>query len=266
MKMDGMRNYFKLKIIIPVYASLALFLIPYNSPSYDHDKVVTKVSIEQLERDVHEMKSTIEFLENRVIDIRKSRIKAAIPKSERYIDYIFSYSQKRNLEPEEVVALISCESGWDNYAVSQMGAAGAAMLMPQTANNLGLSPIYNLEEFVENEERYSRGEITKGQRDDFRKDYSGELRSIRDKGVDARFDIEKSILTGIRLMGDMRELFDDRVLSLAAYNAGSGVVDEWMMNGWKGRIDEIRYPETRKFVNNMMESLEEIKNVDWRRY
>ena len=262
MKMDGMRNL-KLKIILPVYTSLALFLTPHNSPSYYHDEAVPKISIGHLEKDVHEMKSMIEFLENRVVDIRKSRIKAAIPKSEGYIDYIFSYSQGRNLEPEEVAALISCESGWDNYAVSPMGAAGMSMIMPQTASSLGLSPIYRLEEFVENEERYSRGEITKGQRNKFRKDYSDELRSIRDKGVDARFDAERSILAGIRLMGDMKYLFDDRVLSMAAYNAGSGAVDKWMTDGWKGSIDGIRYNETRKFVKNIMVYLEEIKGVDW---
>ena len=209
----------------------------------------------------------IAYIEDRVIDIRKSRITLVMPRSSRYLDSLFVYSRKNNTEPEEIAALIHNESDWNCYSVSQAGAAGLTMLMPSTAHELGLSPIYRIEDFEKNEDKYSRGEITREERDNFRINYSKELISIDNKEkIDERFNPYKSMAGGIEYFDRSKREYENSVLCYAAYNAGPERVNEWIITGWKGEIDKIQYPETRRFVDNIITSLKEIDEVDWKSY
>ncbi len=49
----------------------------------------------------------------------------------------------------------------------------------------------------------------------------------------------------------------NEIAALAAYNAGSGNVDEW--GGASIGLDQIRFPETRAYVEDVLEKREEYR-------
>jgi soluble lytic murein transglycosylase len=59
----------------------------------------------------------------------------------------------------------------------------------------------------------------------------------------------------------LRELLDsyggNEIAALAAYNAGSGNVDEW--GGASIGLEEIGFPETRAYVQNVLKKREEYR-------
>ncbi len=201
----------------------------------------------------------IQFLEERVIEIRKSRIREIIPKSSRYIDSLFVYSNREGVNPEEIAAMFNVESGWDNYAVSQRGAAGIPQLMPQKAYELGLWPIYKYDEYIENEKMFSEGKITISERDNFISNYVKELKSLNDKSIDARFDPYLSMSAGIVLKGELSNRYRNPDMAHAAYNAGSGAVDNWVDDGWNGSDMGIPYGETRNYVKKVNLTIDELR-------
>ena len=138
MKMTGMMDYLKLNIILPIYASLSILFLPHNSPSFY--KPDSRTSLEQIENDVYEINSMIEYLEKKIVDFKKSRIKDIMPESSPYIDSLFAYSHRSNIEPENMAAVIFSESEWNPYATSEKGAKGLMQLMP---NHHRLNNPYN---------------------------------------------------------------------------------------------------------------------------
>lgn len=69
---------------------------------------------------------------------------------------ILSSSQKHNLPPELVVAVIHQESKFKPHAHSHVGARGLMQLMPGTARGLGVKNIHNVRENVEGGCKYLR--------------------------------------------------------------------------------------------------------------
>lgn len=61
---------------------------------------------------------------------------------------IDEYSQKNNLDPDFVRAVVKQESGFNEHATSRCGAAGLMQLMPGTAKGLGVINPYNAEDNV----------------------------------------------------------------------------------------------------------------------
>lgn len=61
---------------------------------------------------------------------------------------IDAYSQKNNLDPDFVRAVVKQESGFNEHATSRCGAAGLMQLMPGTAKSLGVANPYNAEQNV----------------------------------------------------------------------------------------------------------------------
>ncbi len=50
----------------------------------------------------------------------------------KYEDYVEVYAKENNLSPAFIYAVIDCESGFDNEAVSYVGATGLMQIMPDT--------------------------------------------------------------------------------------------------------------------------------------
>ncbi len=82
--------------------------------------------------------------------------KSHTPNLAYYHQIIYSKSEKYNIEPSLVNAVIKVESNWDSTAVSQKGAKGLMQLMPATAKKMNVKNPFNPEENIEGGIRYLR--------------------------------------------------------------------------------------------------------------
>lgn len=98
-------------------------------------------------------------------------------------------SQRLNLDPHLLTALVATESGFNPVAVSPKGALGLMQIMPETALRYGVAP-----DGTQSQQR-------------------------------KLFDLATNIRAGTRYLRDLLNLFNGRLeLALAAYNAGEGAV------------------------------------------
>ena len=252
--MAGILNYLRSKIVLPVYLSLFILSTPHISPSVYSNPFQERQLLEQ--RALEFQKDRIRLVKENAENFRKRKIKELMPESSEYLNLLFDSCREYDFKPEEMAATFDTESEWNTYAISPSGAAGIPQLMPQTAHDLGLRPIFKYNEFIENERRYSDGKITRNERDRFRNDYADELISLRDKRLDARFNPRKSIPAGANYYNELRKKYDNSQMASAAYNAGPYAVDKWMDNGWKGNYRTIPFDQTRRYVKNVNLKLE----------
>lgn len=129
-----------------------------------------------------------------------------------YDHIVTAHARNYDLEPELVAAVIYAESRFDPEAVSSAGAVGLMQLLPETAKGIALRT--GGDRFVVSDLRNPEINVRYG---------SWYLDHLR-----GRYD------------GDMR-------LTLAAYHAGPGNVDEWLDRG-----SGIEFAETREYVNEVM--------------
>jgi soluble lytic murein transglycosylase len=83
-----------------------------------------------------------------------------------YRQIINTTSEKYNIEPSLLKAVIEVESNWNSQAVSRKGAQGLMQLMPSTAKNLKVRNPFNPEENIEGGAKYLKSLLDK---------YSGDL-------------------------------------------------------------------------------------------
>ncbi|MBI5674792.1 MAG: lytic transglycosylase domain-containing protein [Nitrospirae bacterium] len=92
----------------------------------------------------------------KVISEGTSRTARNIRDSNYYNDIIYSKSDKYNLEPSLIKAVITAESNWRPTAVSTKGAIGLMQLMPSTASDMLVNNPYDPEENIEGGAKYLR--------------------------------------------------------------------------------------------------------------
>ncbi|HAV43546.1 TPA: lytic transglycosylase domain-containing protein [bacterium] len=95
-----------------------------------------------------------EVLETTVRD-SKPKIQNLDPSGE-LAGLIERYSRKNRLDPDLVKAVIKTESNFNPMAVSPAGAKGLMQLMPQTAKELGVRNIFDIEENIAGGTKYLR--------------------------------------------------------------------------------------------------------------
>jgi soluble lytic murein transglycosylase-like protein len=78
------------------------------------------------------------------------------PAREYYDKLVFSKSDKYNVEPSLVSAMIQVESNWNYKVVSRSGAIGLMQLMPATAKAMDVKDPLNPEENIEGGIKYLR--------------------------------------------------------------------------------------------------------------
>ena len=71
--------------------------------------------------------------------------------------YVNSACQKYNIDPKLVMALIQQESGFNQNAISKVGAQGLMQLMPATAKSMGVTNAFNPQENIEGGVKYLKG-------------------------------------------------------------------------------------------------------------
>ena len=134
--------------------------------------------------------------------------------------YADRYSVDRNL----VAGIILAESKFDTKAVSHPGAVGLMQVMPETGTWIA----HQIED------------------DSFT--------------VSKLHEPEMNIKYGTWYMASLQEEFGgNKILALAAYNAGRGNVHEWIeLYGWDestfSDYTQIPFPETREYVKRVLEN------------
>jgi len=138
----------------------------------------------------------------------------------KYEDNIFKYSERYNVDPCLVVAVIKAESNFDGNAVSHRGAYGLMQIMPDTAiwiaDNMKLS------------------------------DYK----------VEKLYDNEINIAMGCWYINNLNTEFNGDInLVLAAYNGGRGNVQKWLNDKQYSEdgktLHNIPFGETDKYVKKV---------------
>ncbi len=143
-----------------------------------------------------------------------------------YQNEIVSYSQKNNIDPFLVAAIVKNESHFNRRAVSKVGAIGLMQIMPDTGE--WISKQMGLKDFTKAE----------------------------------LYDPETNIRMGAWYVSELEYEFQKNlVLALIAYNAGRGQTKEWMeKNGWDynfGTIKDIPYNDTKNYVKSVLEDRDE---------
>ena len=134
------------------------------------------------------------------------------------------YADRYEIDKNLVAATILAESKFDTDAVSHPGAIGLMQVMPDTG-------------------KWIANQI---EDDDFTLDRLNEP--------------EMNIKYGTWYMASLQEEFGgNKVLALAAYNAGRGNVHEWIeLYGWDERTfddyTQIPFPETREYVKRVLDN------------
>lgn len=125
---------------------------------------------------------------------------------------IEKYCNEFNVEKELVFAVINAESSFDFKAISSAGAKGLMQLLPTTA------------EFIAEKINYTQK-------------------------IDL-FNIDCNLNLGVAYLSYLQNIFKEFDIVVCAYNAGEGVVRDWLKSGG-GKEFQIEYPETKRYLEKV---------------
>jgi soluble lytic murein transglycosylase len=128
-----------------------------------------------------------------------------------------------DLDPALVAAVVYAESKFDEHARSSQGAVGLMQILPETADQIA----------------GESGGVTFTTQD------------LETPRINVRY--------GSYYLRQALDAFDgDKVAAVASYNAGMGAVGEWVKEahaaGHELRLKDIPYPETRAYVEKVLEA------------
>lgn len=139
-----------------------------------------------------------------------------------YVGAIRAGAARYDLDPALVAAVVYAESKFDAHAHSSRGAVGLMQVLPETADQIAAES----------------GGTTFTTAD------------LEDPTVNVRY--------GSYYLREALDAFGgDKVAAIASYNAGMGVVGEWVRRAHADGRDHLRsrdipYPETRAYVENVL--------------
>ena len=147
------------------------------------------------------------------------------PEKLKYADWVEAASKEFGVEEAVIYAVIWCESGFDEKAVSSVGARGLMQMMPATFE---------------------------------------EMQSYLDEtyDADALFEPQISIRYGTYYLARMYDRFGDWEIAFAAYDAGPTAVAKWLKDdeySKDGKLIKIPYSETEKYVERVAGMVEKYK-------
>lgn len=147
----------------------------------------------------------------------------------KYRDVIEKYSQKYEVDPYLVLAVIKVESSFRHKAVSPKNARGLMQITEKTGK------------------------------------WGAEQIGFRSYTEDMLYDPECNIQIGCWYLSRLYHEFGDTDLVIAAYNAGSGNVARWLKDkelSVTGKsLDKIPFPETEKYLKKVKNSYEIYKKL-----
>ena len=147
----------------------------------------------------------------------------------KYEDIICAETEKNNLDPKLISAMINVESGFDKNAISSSGAIGLMQLMPTTAKEVA------------------------------------ERIGYKDFELEDLFVPEKNIEIGCYYMKYLLEYFDGNVTNaLSAYNAGLNNVKKWLKNTEYSQdgitLHSTPYKETNDYIKKIYKNIKKYKS------
>lgn len=138
-----------------------------------------------------------------------------------YQDEILKYSEENDLDPYLVYAIINVESNFNPKVKSNANAKGLMQIMDITAD--WAKEHIELEELAE--EDYYKPEI--------------------------------NIKIGCWYLSKLSKIYNGNIIEIAAaYNAGTGNVDSWIIEGKDVTNGEIPFKETEKYVQKVLSNIE----------
>jgi soluble lytic murein transglycosylase len=156
----------------------------------------------------------------RLVDVEEVVREVTLPL--RHDDIIRQQAAEKGLDPALIAAVIYAESGFLDDQRSHAGARGLMQVTPATARAVA----------------EQSGGIT------FR------VSDLGDPDINIRY--------GTYHLRDLLEAYEGNlVAALAAYNAGSGNVDQW--GGAALEVGDIRFPETKAYVEEVLAKREEYR-------
>lgn len=146
-----------------------------------------------------------------------------------YQEYVEKYAKECNIDPYMIYAIIKAESNFNVGATSNKGALGLMQLMDNTAKEVAENTIT---EYVSGETLYNP---------------------------------EKNIMLGVTYFADLKAMFKEDAIAIAAYNAGSGNVTSWINNGTiksdGSDIENIPFKETNLYVRKILKDYKIYKEL-----
>jgi soluble lytic murein transglycosylase len=141
----------------------------------------------------------------------------------RHDDIIRQQAEEKGLDPALIAAVINEESGFDQHARSGADARGLMQVTPDTAQAIA--------------------------------DQSGGTAFTVADLEDPQINISYG---SFHLRALLSQYDGNLIAALAAYNAGSGNVDQW--GGSSVGLGEIRFPETRAYVQQVLEKRQQYRD------
>ena len=136
-----------------------------------------------------------------------------------YKPLINQYAAQYKFDPLWVMSVIRVESHFESSAESHKGAVGLMQLMPSTARQL--APEVGIKAFQDDD--------------------------LKTPDVNLRI--------GCYYLSRLATMFpDDEIAQLSAYNAGPGITQQWRQGKPAMDLDDIEYPETRKFIKQVQKT------------
>ena len=143
--------------------------------------------------------------------------------SRKYENIVEIYSQKYQVDPNLIFAIIKAESNFNATAVSGKGAKGLMQLMEDTAKDVCKKV-----------------------------DTKIDTNKVGDKLLEADINIE----LGTKYISILLEKYNNIAIALTAHNAGIGTVDNWIEKGIIQNdgedIQNIPYKETNNYVRKIL--------------
>jgi soluble lytic murein transglycosylase len=144
----------------------------------------------------------------------------------KYEQEIRTSSERHGVDPLIVCAVISCESSWDPDVVSEAGATGLMQLMGETSSELAAFGVVD--------------------------GWSYDASNLTDPATNIEY--------GCAYLGQLSLRLSSTEEVIAAYNAGPGAVEGWLMEG-ESIEDAIDFPETAAYLVRVEETYRQYQRL-----